>query len=216
MQSKLLPPAESYDQVYRYGLWHLSRCEHSLLDIKTKLQRKTTNNTWIDQAISRYQELAYIDDTRFCGMYIRSHSRLHSQRQIRSKLQQKGISAEIIEQSWQDEVSNDDLQELAERLIAKHEKKSGLNKLRQVLQQAQIPSFLIDELLNELCESAEPQKVKALTLLNQKFKTACAANDRKLRDKQTRFLLSKGFDFSVIRFCLDHHLMNPEEIDDIE
>lgn len=158
---KELKPAERVEEVTNYGLWHLSRRDHSIKELKTKLLRKTDNPDWIEEVIIQLQKLGYLNDQRFVENFLDNCHRFKNYGPIRIKqeLKLKGIDKEIIN-------------------IA-------------------------------MLESEFDYFEAALEHLNKKYNQP--VEDRKERDRLTRFLINKGFGFDMIRYAFDQHLKEPEE-----
>ncbi|MFN4151301.1 MAG: regulatory protein RecX [Candidatus Sericytochromatia bacterium] len=86
-------------------------------------------------------------------------------------------------------------------------KQYGPTKIKQELKQKGIEKDLIDEITEELEIDYFELAVKCL---NKKQKQPI--EDRKDRDRLTRFLLTRGFSFDMIRYAFEEHLK--EEDDD--
>lgn len=79
--------------------------------------------------------------------------------------------------------------------------KWGRRKVQQALWMKRIDDDIQQRVLDEI-DDAEYLKV-LMPLLKQKRKSIKAANDYELNQKLVRFALSRGFDYGVIRQCLD-------------
>ena len=79
--------------------------------------------------------------------------------------------------------------------------KWGRRKVQQALWMKRIDDDIQQRVLDEI-DDEEYQKV-LVPLLKQKRKSIKAANDYELNQKLVRFALSRGFDYGIIRQCLD-------------
>ncbi len=153
---KEIRPAEKLEDVNNYGLWHLSRREHSINELRTKLGRKTDNPEWIEESINYLKQLKYLDDERYIQNFLKdcNEYKKYGPSRIKQELKLKGIDKELINQT-----------------------------------------FLDSEF--DYFESA-------VQCLNRKCRDKIT--DRKEKDKLTRFLLSKGFSFDMIKYAFEKHL----------
>ena len=79
--------------------------------------------------------------------------------------------------------------------------KWGRRKVQQALWQKRIDADIQQQVLDEIDENEYLDVLRPL--LKQKRKSVKAASDYELNQKLVRFALSRGFDFSIIRQCLD-------------
>ena len=79
--------------------------------------------------------------------------------------------------------------------------KWGRRKVQQTLWMKRIDDDIQQRVLDEI-DDEEYLKV-LVPLLKQKRKSIKAANDYELNQKLVRFALSRGFDYGIIRQCLD-------------
>ena len=79
--------------------------------------------------------------------------------------------------------------------------KWGRRKVQQALWQKRIDADIQQRVLDEIEEKEYLDILRPL--LKQKRKTTKAENDYELNRKLVRFALSRGFDFSIIRQCMD-------------
>ena len=79
--------------------------------------------------------------------------------------------------------------------------KWGRRKVQQALWMKHIDSDIQQRILDEIDEKEYLDVLRPL--LKQKRKTIKAQSDYELNQKLVRFALSRGFDFSIIRQCLD-------------
>ena len=79
--------------------------------------------------------------------------------------------------------------------------KWGRRKVQQALWQKRIDADIQQRVLDEIEEKEYLDILRPL--LKQKRKSIKAENDYELNRKLVRFALSRGFDFSIIRQCMD-------------
>jgi regulatory protein len=79
--------------------------------------------------------------------------------------------------------------------------KWGQRKVRQALWLKRIDEDIQQRVLDEMDEKEYLDVL--IPLLKQKRRTIKANSDYELNQKLVRFALSRGFDFSIIRQCLD-------------
>jgi len=79
--------------------------------------------------------------------------------------------------------------------------KWGRRKVEQALWLKRIDKDIQQRVLDEVDEATYVQILKPL--LKQKQRSTKAANDYELKQKLTRFALSRGFDFHTIRQCIN-------------
>ena len=79
--------------------------------------------------------------------------------------------------------------------------KWGRRKVQQALWQKRIDADIQQQVLDEIDENEYLDVLRPL--LKQKRKSVKAASDYELNQKLVRFALGRGFDFSIIRQCLD-------------
>ena len=79
--------------------------------------------------------------------------------------------------------------------------KWGRRKVQQALWQKHIDADIQRQVLDEIDEKEYLAVLRPL--LQQKRRTIRAASDYELNQKLVRFALSRGFDFQIIRQCLD-------------
>lgn len=92
--------AEEEISVYNYGISVLSRYFKSEYELRLKMKNKGFNPQLIDNAISILKERKYLDDERYCEMFINDKINIskHGVRKIKEALYYKGIDKEIIEE----------------------------------------------------------------------------------------------------------------------
>ncbi|HKM01795.1 MAG TPA: RecX family transcriptional regulator [Sedimentibacter sp.] len=106
--------SEERISVYNYGISLLSRAAKSEYELRLKMQDKGFDSHLIDNAINTLKEQKYLDDERYCEMFINDKINIskHGVRKIKEALYYKGIDKEIIEEKIRS-VSQEDEEERA-------------------------------------------------------------------------------------------------------
>ncbi|NLB32141.1 MAG: recombination regulator RecX [Tissierellia bacterium] len=106
--------SEERISVYNYGISLLSRAAKSEYELRLKMQDKGFDSHLIDNAINTLKEQKYLDDERYCEMFINDKINIskHGVRKIKEALYYKGIDKEIIEEKIR-KVSQEDEEERA-------------------------------------------------------------------------------------------------------
>lgn len=129
----------------------------------------------------------------------------HSIHELREKLYRKTDNEEWIDQTINYLIEQkylDDKRFTENYLKDCNEFKGfGPSKIKQELKQKGINSEIIN---NAILESEFDYFESALNCLNKKQRIPVI--DRKERDKLTRFLLSRGFSFDMIKYAFEEHL----------
>ena len=129
----------------------------------------------------------------------------HCEQEMRDKMKRWGMDVEaqnrVIERLAQERYI--DNQRYARAFVKDKVRynKWGRRKVQQALWMKRIDDDIQQRVLDEI-DDAEYLKV-LMPLLKQKRKSIKAANDYELNQKLVRFALSRGFDYGVIRQCLD-------------
>lgn len=114
---------------------YLVRSKKTSNEVKLKLIKLGFNEDIIEQVISYFTELGYIDDNEYVDAYIRQCMRLqnYSLFEIKNKLLQKGLKKDIIEEKLQVLEKSDYESELVKKLINSKLKNMDEMKQRQYL-----------------------------------------------------------------------------------
>ena len=91
--------SEEKISVYNYGISVLSRIAKSEYELRLKMQEKGFDSGLIDNAINTLKEQKYLDDERYCEMFINDKINIskYGVRKIKEALYFKGIDKQIIE-----------------------------------------------------------------------------------------------------------------------
>ena len=98
---------------YLYFL--LSRKDYSASELRKKGQEKGFGNEEILEAIAQIQDRGYQSDTRLVANSIASAAGKYGKSAVNRKCLQKGISSDLFEQVWEEEIS-ENLDSEAQRL----------------------------------------------------------------------------------------------------
>jgi regulatory protein len=92
--------SEEKVSVYNYGISVLSRYAKSEYELRLKMKNKGFEPQLIDNAINTLKEQKYLDDEKYCEMFINDKLNIskHGVRKIKEALYYKGIDKEIIEE----------------------------------------------------------------------------------------------------------------------
>lgn len=136
-----LKRASDFGKLYSRALEYVFSRPHSSKEIRDYLKRKTLNRkirvknrktgeyqtkvkegydaTLVPLVLDRLMERGYIDDTKFAAFWVENHNarKGSSLKKLRQELQQKGVSASIIDEALSDS-DRDDISEL-QKIIAK-------------------------------------------------------------------------------------------------
>ena len=129
----------------------------------------------------------------------------HCEKEMRDKLKRWGIDESVQDRIIQRLINEryiDD--ERYARAFVKDKiryNKWGRRKVQQALWMKRIDEDIQQRVLDEI-DDEEYLKV-LVPLLKQKRKSIKAANDYELNQKLVRFALGRGFDYGIIRQCLD-------------
>ncbi|MCG9729654.1 RecX family transcriptional regulator [Shewanella sp. Isolate13] len=133
MQRPPLRQAKTIDNVFNSAYWHLSQQDFTINEIRSKLERKTENQEWIDTVLARLIESGYLkSDFEFAVRYCElAFSHELGTGAIRRKLQQRGVSITEIDSAIErvmDEQNVDTFEMATSRLLGKYDNFHGTNK----------------------------------------------------------------------------------------
>ena len=134
--------AEEKISVYNYGISVLSRYAKSEYELRLKMKSKGFEPKLIDKAISKLKEQKYLDDERYCQMFINDKLNIskHGVRKIKEALYYKGIDKEIIEEKIKN-ISQESEEERA--LILGEKKLSTIKETDTRKKMAKLSNYLI-------------------------------------------------------------------------
>lgn len=116
----------------------LSRREHSVKELKTKLLR-TVDEISAQKAIDRYLEAGYLDDAHFCESLVDYlyNVKKYSTNHIRQECRKRGVDGDIIRRVLEDiEIDNTDtiIELINKKYSSKLEQENGREKVIAALQ----------------------------------------------------------------------------------
>ncbi|WP_354624443.1 regulatory protein RecX [Psychromonas sp. MME2] len=195
--------AKDIEGVRRSALWHLSRRDHSEMELRQKLARKSDNQQWVDDVISECFHYGYLDDNRFVNNFIRAcQQKGFAKNRIIQALQRKGIESDLIASTLLDnqfEYITSAIHSLNIK-FPHHIASPHLKQKAMAFLQTKGHSFDDIQRAIEQHNGAYPMDEvltisDALLLLNNKFKNS-AIVEAKSKNKALRFLVSRGFSFT--------------------
>ncbi|GIU35846.1 RecX family transcriptional regulator [Shewanella schlegeliana] len=133
MQRPPLRQAKTIDNVFNSAYWHLSQQDFTINEIRSKLERKTENQEWIDTVLARLIESGYLKNdfdfaVRYCEL---AFSHELGAGAIRRKLQRRGVSLTEIDcaiERVMDEQNIDSYKMATSRLLGRYDNFHGTNK----------------------------------------------------------------------------------------
>ncbi len=135
----------SISQARETALRILTYREHSITELKRKLQRKGYNEEILQILLNRLEEVNLLNNTRFAQLWIENRKRkgTYGRKRIIQELKQKGISISIINKLLETEFDYETELELA---IKQAQKKLNIIKKREhnkLKQHSKLYNFLI-------------------------------------------------------------------------
>jgi regulatory protein len=133
--------------------------------------------------------------------------RLHSERELRLKLLKNRYNTDLIDEALEElkKLNYLDDEKFAYEFVEEKSKRAwGKNKIKSALISRGVQSKTISKILDEEIDRTSEYE-KAFELANKKLRILSGRNLEtiKLKQKINAFLVSKGFDFDVIREVLD-------------
>jgi regulatory protein len=121
---KPLRQAKSIDNVFNSAYWHLGQKDFLIAEIRSKLERKTENNEWIEKVLAHLIEHQYLkNDFEFCKRYCESafHNEM-GEIAITKKLKKRGVSTSDIDRAIEEIVEQQaiDFDEMATARLQSH------------------------------------------------------------------------------------------------
>ncbi len=130
--------AEGSRELWNQALRLLARREHSILELRQKLQKKGFDRELIDPLLKRLVEEDWLNERRFSESFTRSRvERGLGPYRIRRELQERGVAVHEIEQAMAPFEGG-----WVERAIAVREKKFGMEPVEDFREQARQQRFL--------------------------------------------------------------------------
>ena len=165
MQRPPLRQAKTIDNVFNSAYWHLGQQDFTINEIRTKLERKTENQEWIDIVLAKLIDNGYLKSNydfavRYCEL---AFSNQLGSGAIRRKLQLRGITAAEIDTALEqvmDEQNVDAYVMATSRLLSKFEHFHGTNK-EKVYSQMTTKGFSRAEIDHALSQHPERETLRS-------------------------------------------------------
>jgi regulatory protein len=165
MQRQPLRQAKTIDNVFNSAYWHLSQQDFTISEIRTKLERKTDNQQWIETVLTTLIENGYLKDNhhfavRYCEL---AFSDDIGKGAIKRKLQLRGILAAEIELALEqvmDALQVDSFAMATSRMLNKFEHFHGTTK-EKVYSQMTTKGFSRAEIDHALSEHPQQATLRS-------------------------------------------------------
>ncbi|QDO84800.1 RecX family transcriptional regulator [Shewanella psychropiezotolerans] len=133
MQRPPLRQAKTIDNVFNSAYWHLGQQDFTINEIRTKLERKTENQEWIETVLAKLIDNGYLKNdydftVRYCEMAFSNELGAGA---IRRKLQRRGVSVTEIDTAIEqvmDEQKVDAFKMATSRLLSRFVNFHGTNR----------------------------------------------------------------------------------------
>ncbi|MCL1145724.1 RecX family transcriptional regulator [Shewanella sp. 10N.261.52.F9] len=133
MQRPPLRQAKTIDNVFNSAYWHLGQQDFTINEIRSKLERKTDNQAWINTVVERLIENGFLKNdfdfaVRYCEL---AFSHEVGANAIKRKLQLRGVAIVEIDNALEqviDELQIDSFAMAKQRLLTKYESFHTTNK----------------------------------------------------------------------------------------
>ena len=205
-----LKDEERLFKAYRSCLRKLSLKDHTVKQIKDHLKTKQLNKEESDAIIEKLKSYGLLNDEQYCKAMIAHYedSRL-SNRQIKLKLMQSGISEQLITKHLKADAKAEFQKALAlaKRYNTSIKNKSLNAKKQAILSKIVAAGFSYDTAMNAV-QSIQIQGQNELELLRKEVNKAITKYSRKYegRDLESHVitsLMQKGFDYTDIRKAME-------------
>ncbi|QQX78362.1 RecX family transcriptional regulator [Shewanella sp. KX20019] len=209
MQRPPLRQAKTIDNVFNSAYWHLGQQDFTINEIRTKLERKTENQEWIDTVLARLIEGGYLkNDFDFAVRYCeQAFSNELGKGAIKRKLQLRGIAVTEIETAIEqvmDEQQVDSYAMASSRLLSRFDNFYGTNK-EKVYSQMTNRGFSRVEIDHALAQHPERETLRC--------KLAVKADKVDLSTEIIK-LFNKGKGETLIRQELKQRLIDLSDFED--
>ena len=209
MQRAPLRQAKTIDNVFNSAYWHLSQQDFTINEIRSKLERKTDKQEWIDTVLNNLVENGYLKSDanfaiRYCEMAFANEIGTGA---IKRKLQLRGLSAVDIETALEQVIVErqiDTYKMASARLLSRFEHFSNTNK-EKVYSQMTTKGFNRAEIDYALSQHPQRETLRS--------KLAVKADKINLSSEIIK-LFKKGKGASVIEQELKQRLIDVTELED--
>lgn len=159
----------------------------------------------------RQNQFFFIKESAYRFLGIRLHSEKELQRKLLSKKYDKDIVASVLKELKDNNYLDDELfaREYSDERINK--KSIGPNRVRLELKSKGVASEVIDRIMQD--KAGSPDSESAYQLVQKKLQSSKYKDldKRKLSQKLYAFLLSRGFDFDVIKEVVNKSIQPGDE-----
>lgn len=96
---KKIKPLDTQETLDNYAYFLLGRRSYSVFELTAKLKTRTNDAALIEKCITKMHEYNYLDDDRVASNYVRTSIEMGRSGpvKIRQKLNQKGVSSDLID-----------------------------------------------------------------------------------------------------------------------
>lgn len=195
-------PALKVEDVYEYAIWWLNQRGYSVMKLKEKLHRKTTNPEWITQVINRLLELGYLSDQRYAETFVQSRSRSYGPAKLAQKLKLQGVNQIDIDNALLT-IDESDQDELITRVINKYAGKKSAKDISLRLRQEGVSASRVKAILAQSLDSEHELQLAEKLINKHEKKMGRTGLIQKLR--------SEG----IGQECIDQLLLNEAEEDGV-
>lgn len=145
--------AIEYSDVYNQGVRYISMRNHTVFELRTKLNRKKLPSEMIEKAIAELLEHKYLNDNDFAHMFAQNlvKYKTFGYYGIMAKLKQRGIANDLAAEVLEEELDLETEKKIAKKAIGKSSKKEPM-KLAQMLQRKGFRSQVISQCLGDFEE----------------------------------------------------------------
>ncbi len=158
-QKKEIIDFDKYFVAKGFALKYLSNRMRTSWEVRNYLLRKDISEDIIDRIISDFIDRKYIDDDTYTRAFIRDQLKFNKigLNKIRDKLYQKHINPEMIDNIFNDEITDEDQKELALKLAYKkikvlQNKDKKREKTYKYLIQKGFQNNIVIEIINQIQE----------------------------------------------------------------
>ncbi len=141
----------------------LARRPHSEAELRRYLARKNTPDAVIEAALAKLQRLGYVDDRAFAAYWVENRERFRPRgiRALRYELRQKGIAADVIEETLQDFDPQASARRAAQtyaRRLHNLTRREARNKLAGFLQRRGFAYAVVREVVQDVLDELEAEQ----------------------------------------------------------
>ncbi|GAA0179166.1 recombination regulator RecX [Clostridium sediminicola] len=187
-------------------------------DIRDKLLRSEYNDETIERVIKFLKGYGFVDDEKYCNMYINDKIKKFGKNKIKHDLIKKGIKEKVIENKLK--IINTDIEIHGAKKVAQKKLKGINNKYGKRVLYSKVGSYLatkgysfdiineilpplIDTVNNDNNESMDDEGFnhQLLQIAEKKYRQLLKneTDNKKIYIKLSQFLLRKGYDWDEIK-----------------